>query len=47
MPLYLAYLGSMAQEILETWFGVTYQPNDEDERCPAQVEAIEQKYQLR
>jgi len=37
----------VAREILETWFGVAYQPNDEDDQCLAQVEAIEQKYQPR
>lgn len=34
----------MAKEILESWFGHAYQPNQEDDACLAQVSAIEDKY---
>ena len=35
---------AVAQEILDAWFDTTYQPNEEDDTCLAQVEALEQKY---
>ena len=35
----------MADEILESWFETSYQPNEEDDKCLAQVEAIEAHYQ--
>lgn len=34
----------IAKEILEAWFSTEYQPNEEDDACLAQVEAIERKY---
>lgn len=34
----------ISQEILEAWFTTAYQPNDVDDTCLAQVEALEQKY---
>jgi ribose 5-phosphate isomerase B len=34
----------VAQEILDAWFDTAYQPNDEDDSCLAQVEAIEWHY---
>lgn len=34
----------VAQEILETWFATDYVPNEVDDTCLADVEAIEQKY---
>ena len=34
----------MAKEILDTWFGTAYKPNQEDDICLAQVEGIEQDY---
>ncbi len=34
----------MAKEILEAWFGTTYQPNETDDECMAEVAAIEQAY---
>ena len=34
----------IAQEILEAWFATEYQPNEVDDTCLAQVEAIEVKY---
>lgn len=36
----------MATEILEAWFKQSYQPNDEDDACLAQLQAIEQRYLL-
>jgi ribose 5-phosphate isomerase B len=36
--------GVVAQEILDAWFDTTYQPNDEDDSCLAQVVAIERHY---
>ena len=33
-----------AMEILERWFGTTYQPNAEDDACLFQVKAIEAAY---
>ncbi len=35
----------MAGEILDKWFDTSYQPNDEDDKCLAQVRAIEAHYQ--
>jgi ribose 5-phosphate isomerase B len=35
----------MADEILESWFDTSYQPNKEDDTCLAQVKAIEAHYQ--
>ena len=34
----------IAGEILESWFGTTYQPNEEDDTCLAQVAVLEEKY---
>lgn len=34
----------VAQEILDAWFNTAYQPNEVDDACLAQVEAIETKY---
>ncbi|HFE66124.1 MAG TPA: RpiB/LacA/LacB family sugar-phosphate isomerase [Chloroflexi bacterium] len=34
----------IAGEILESWFGTTYRPNEEDDTCLAQVAALEEKY---
>lgn len=34
----------MADEILESWFATTYQPNAEDDTCLQQVAALEEKY---
>jgi ribose 5-phosphate isomerase B len=34
----------IAQEIIEAWFNATYQPNETDDLCLAQVQAIEDKY---
>ena len=34
----------VAQEILDAWFDTEYQPNDVDDTCLAQVEALEWKY---
>lgn len=34
----------ISQEILDAWFDTTYQPNEEDDSCLAQVEAIERDY---
>ena len=34
----------IAGEILESWFGTTYRPNEEDDTCLAQVAALEAKY---
>lgn len=35
---------TIAQEILDAWFDTVYQPNEEDDTCLAQVEAIERRY---
>jgi len=34
----------IAGEILESWFSIEYQPNEEDDSCLAQVESLERKY---
>jgi ribose 5-phosphate isomerase B len=34
----------MASEILDAWFGHSYQPNEEDDICLAQLKAIEKQY---
>jgi len=34
----------MAKEILDAWFSTSYQPNEVDDTCLAQVEALEQTY---
>lgn len=34
----------VAKEILDSWFGTTYQPNEVDDTCLVQVRAIEEKY---
>lgn len=34
----------IAKEILEAWFSTRYQPNEVDDACLAQIEAIEKKY---
>jgi ribose 5-phosphate isomerase B len=34
----------VAKEILDSWFGTDYQPNEVDNICLLQVEAIERKY---
>jgi len=34
----------VAREILDSWFGTQYQPNDEDNLCLAQLGEIEKKY---
>jgi ribose 5-phosphate isomerase B len=34
----------VAKEILESWFETAYRPNEVDDICLAQVEAIENKY---
>jgi ribose 5-phosphate isomerase B len=36
-----------AKEILETWFNTAYEPNDVDDRCLRQVEALEATYRSR
>ncbi len=33
-----------AKEILETWFGTAYVPNEVDDRCLRQVDALEDTY---
>ena len=33
-----------AKEILETWFSTAYSPNESDDRCLRQVEALEADY---
>lgn len=35
---------AVAQEILDAWFDTVYRPNEEDDTCLAQVEALEKKY---
>jgi ribose 5-phosphate isomerase B len=37
----------IAVEILEAWFGTAYQPNEVDDTCLAQLEAIEDTYRKR
>ena len=34
----------VAREILDTWFGTEYEPNEEDDSCLAQLAAIEEKH---
>jgi ribose 5-phosphate isomerase B len=34
----------VAKEILEAWFNTEYQPNEVDDTCLAQVQAVEDKY---
>jgi ribose 5-phosphate isomerase B len=34
----------IAHEILEAWFNTAYQPNETDDTCLAQIQAIENKY---
>jgi ribose 5-phosphate isomerase B len=34
----------VAKEMLDTWFGTEYEPNEVDDVCIAQVEAIEARY---
>ncbi|MFQ5408674.1 MAG: RpiB/LacA/LacB family sugar-phosphate isomerase [Anaerolineales bacterium] len=34
----------IAREILDAWFGTAYVPNEEDNACLAQVDALEQQY---
>jgi ribose 5-phosphate isomerase B len=34
----------VAEEILDKWFEIEYQPNEEDDTCLAQVEEIERVY---
>ena len=36
----------MAREILDLWFATTYEPNETDNTCLAQVDAIEEAYSL-
>ena len=35
---------AIAKEILDAWFDTSYQPNEEDDSCLAQVMAIERTY---
>ncbi len=35
---------ALAGEILDAWFGTTYQPNPEDDACLAAVNALDQAY---
>ncbi|MEW6566649.1 MAG: RpiB/LacA/LacB family sugar-phosphate isomerase [Chloroflexota bacterium] len=35
---------AVAKEILEAWFGTSYQPNPEDDACLAEVERLERDY---
>lgn len=37
---------TIAQEILDAWFDTSYQPNEVDDACLAQVAALESKYSL-
>jgi ribose 5-phosphate isomerase B len=37
----------VAKEILDAWFETEYQPNEVDDECLAQIEALEQKYRGR
>lgn len=34
----------VAKEILESWFDTAYRPNEEDDACLAQIEALERQY---
>jgi ribose 5-phosphate isomerase B len=34
----------VAGEILDTWFGTSYEPNSEDDACLAQIDALEREY---
>jgi ribose 5-phosphate isomerase B len=34
----------ITKEILDSWFGTEYQPNEEDDACLAQLKAIERKH---
>ncbi|MEZ4519249.1 MAG: RpiB/LacA/LacB family sugar-phosphate isomerase [Chloroflexota bacterium] len=36
----------VAREILDAWFGTRYEPNETDNLCLAQVDAIEEAYSL-
>ena len=36
-----------AKEILDAWFGTAYEPNEVDDRCLRQVEALEAAYRIR
>lgn len=36
-----------AKEILQTWFGTVYVPNEVDDRCLRQVEALEAAYRAK
>lgn len=36
-----------AQEILEAWFGTAYVPNEVDDRCLRQIEALEAVYRAK
>lgn len=36
----------VAKEMLETWFATEYEPNEVDDLCIAQVEAIEARYSI-
>jgi ribose 5-phosphate isomerase B len=35
---------AMAQEVLASWFATSYQPNETDDRCLAQIHAIEARW---
>jgi ribose 5-phosphate isomerase B len=35
---------TVAAEIIETWFGTTYQPNPEDDACLAAMDALDRAY---
>lgn len=37
---------TIAREVLDAWFDTAYQPNEEDDKCLAQVQAIEQRYSV-
>lgn len=37
----------MVRELLDAWFGNRYQPNDVDDACLAQVDALERDYRPR
>ena len=36
-----------AKEMLETWFGTAYAPNEVDDRCLRQVDALEAAYRVK
>lgn len=36
----------MAGEILDSWFATSYEPNDVDDACLAQVEALDEAYRV-